>query len=169
MTTTTVYHESYGEITFIENDWTGKKSIKVNGADATRVAKKKFLINGKEAILKGSYLFGARLEIDGEIIELTRKPKWYEIVLSFFPIVFILTWGNVKTLCNIFPIVGGAIGGLIGGLTTYLSMTAMRRTEKTHAKILIGLASIILSILAAFLVALLIINTLGTGDDWVLR
>lgn len=162
----TINHPKYGEIIYTENEWTGKKGLKINGVEATKTSKKIYTVDDMSITLKGSAFLGATLTIDGEIIEIIPKSKWYEIVLAIFPFLFIMVWGSISSLCAIFPIVGGAIGGLIGGIGLVCSMYAMKRTNSVIKKILIGIAWIVLSILVAYLVALAIINTLGTDDGY---
>ncbi len=166
--TKTINHQTYGEIVYSESEWTGKKSLKINGIEATKISKKCFSVNNMTVTVNGSYFFGARLVIGDEVIELVPKSKWYEVVLACIPILFILMWGNIRFLCEIFPVAGGAIGGLIGGVDFAFSMLAMKREQKPFKKVLIGVVSIALTILVAYLVALLIINSFS-DSDWQLR
>ena len=150
-------HPDYGKIIYTENEWTGKKSLTIDGVEAKKVTKKTYTVNDMTVTLNGSFFLGATLLIGDDVIVLIPKSKWYEIVLAIIPIIFILVWSNVPALVEIFPIVGGAIGGLIGGIALAFSMLAMKRVKDPKKKILIGLGWIVLSILAAYLVAILII------------
>ena len=156
----TIQHPVYGEIIYSESLWTGKKSLKVNGADAPSVSKKEYTVNGKSAILKGNFLIGSSLQIDGESIQLAPKLKWYEIVLAVIPFLFLVIWGNSATLCSVFPVVGGAIGGGLGGACAILSLVFMKSNKSLLVKIIIGVISIAATILIAFLLALLLISFL---------
>lgn len=149
-------HPVYGEILYTENIWTGKKSLTVNG-QTQPVPKKEFMIDGKKAIVKGSFFSGATLLIEGEPIVLSAKPKWYESVLAFLPLIFLVTWGNNPTLCSIFPVVGGAIGGGLGGLAMVASLINMKKTKSVMVKLLIGIGIFAVTVLIAFVLALVLI------------
>ena len=155
-----VQHPVYGEIIYNENIWTGKKELIVNGQFVPAVSKKFFVINGQSAVIEGSYLGGAKLRINNETIEIAPKPKWYEIFLSVLPFVFLMVWGNNVALCTIFPVVGGAIGGALGGLGVVFSLLYMKKANSLINKVLIGVGAFLTTVLAAFVVALLIMGTL---------
>ena len=111
-------------------------------------------------MIEGSYLGGAKLLINNETIEIVPKPKWYEIFLSVLPFVFLMVWGNNVALCAIFPVVGGAIGGALGGLGVVFSLLYMKKAKALIYKILIGLGTFVATVLAAFVMALLVMGTL---------
>lgn len=138
----TIQHETYGEILFEENIWTGKKSVSIGGIALEKIAKKEFkLPDGGAAIIKGGFLQGAVLSVNGEDIRLTPKIKWYEVLLCVWPFILTIVWGNVPALCAIVPIVGGAIGGAIGGVFCVLGLYGIRSVKPIWLKILIALAS----------------------------
>ena len=110
-----IQHPVYGKIVFNENFWSGKKTLTINDVDANPISKKEYMVNGKIVTIKGSFLMGSSLFIDGETVQLSSKPKWYEIVFAIIPFLFLITWGNIDSLVSIFPVVGGAIGGALGG------------------------------------------------------
>ncbi|MBR2376317.1 MAG: hypothetical protein IKA85_00875 [Clostridia bacterium] len=149
-----VTHPTYGNIVYDENFWSGKKSIFVNGNFAKRLTKKDFIVDGKSAILKGNFLTGATLQIEGETIVLCEKPKIYEFILALLPFIFILTWGNSPTLCLIFPVIGGAIGGALGALAFFTSLILMKKTKSPLYKIIIGAVTFIVTVLIAFILAI---------------
>ena len=148
-------HCVYGEIIYSESYWTGKKTLTVNGVQAKAVSKKEFLIGEKRAILNGSHLTGATLQIDGETLQLSPKPKWYEVILAVIPFLFIITWGNNSTLCSIFPIIGGAIGGALGGAGAISSLLLMKKVKNVAAKVLIGIAATAVAVFVAFVFAVI--------------
>lgn len=152
-----IQHPVYGQIVYEESFWTGKKSITVNGVSAPVVSKNKFMIDGKEATLKGNFTGGVSMSIEGETIQLTPKSKWYESALAVIPLVFLLTWGNSVELCAIFPVVGGALGGLLGALGGIMSHNYMRRQKNPLLKVLIGLVAAAATIFVAYLLALVLI------------
>ena len=156
-----IQHSALGEIVYEESFWTGKKTLTINGVEATRLNKKEFLINGEKALLKGSLYAGVKLCLGGEEIVLIPSSKWYELVLAVLPFSFLLTWGNSPTLCAVFPVVGGAIGGALGGLGGCYSLLMMKRSKSVAKKLLIGVGAFVLTILVAFVLALLLISALS--------
>ncbi len=153
-----VQHPVYGEIICSESFWTGKKTLTVNGTDVPSVSRNAFLLDGEKALIIGSMYTGIKLCLPSETIQLAPKPRWYEIVLAVLPILFLLTWGNIPSLCAVFPVVGGALGGVIGALFSVLSLTLMRKSKSLGFKILTGLAVTVLTLLVGFAVAVLILQ-----------
>ena len=94
------------------------------------------------------------MNIDGETVQLSPKPKWYEVVLAVIPVAFLLTWGNVPALCAIFPVIGGAIGGALGAIGGFAGLGLMKKTNSAAKKVLFGLGACIATILVAYLIAL---------------
>ena len=157
----TTQHPIYGEISYTESFWTGKKSLKFNGVEAQKLSKKTFKIGEKHVELKGNYTLGVKLLIDGETIVVSPTPKWYETALAILPIVFALTWGNSIALCQIFPVMGGAIGGLLGAFFSMLSLSFMKKEKRVLVKIVIGLALFAASILVGNRIAVAFILALS--------
>ena len=148
-----------GEIVFEESFWTGKKSLTVNGEVLTKVDKKTFrFADGRNATIKGSMLFGAKMITGGNEITVSGSLKWFEYVLALVIPVFVMIWGNVPSLCAMFPLVGGAIGGVLSVLGMYLSVVLMKRTHNVALKILIGLGVFVATVLVCYLIALGIIS-----------
>ena len=139
----TIQHEKYGEIIYGENFWTGRKSLSVNGVPLTRISRKEFQTeNGGIGTVKGSFLFGACLLIDGETIRLTPKITWYEVVLCLLPFILIMVWGNTIALCKIVPVAGGALGGAVSAVLSCIGLLGMRYVKPVWAKILIAVAAV---------------------------
>ena len=151
-----IQHPTYGEIVYHET-WTGKKSICVNGVNAPAISSKEFVIDNKMAVLTGNLFGGVALDIAGEKIEISPKPKWYEMLLGILPFLFVLVWGNSKALCAIFPIVGGAIGGALGGLAICLSMLLIKRADSFFEKITLALGVLVVTALISAALAMLLI------------
>ena len=151
-------HQSYGEIIYKESFWTGKKSLTINGVDAQPVSKKEFVLEEKRIIIKGNYLTGIVLHLDGDTVRISEQTKWYEFILSIIPFIFLLTWGNNATLCSIFPVVGGALGGAIGGIGLITSLFLMKKTKAPIVKVLIGLGVAVATVLIAFLIAIILLG-----------
>ena len=153
-------HPDYGEIVYEESFWTGKKRLFINGVEAERISKKEFSVNGKRALIGGSFLTGVRLLIDDQLVVISPKTKWYELVLAWIPFVFLMIWGNSVTLCSIFPVVSGALGGIVGALAAVTSIMLMKKTRSTLIKILIGLASFVVTVVIAYIMAIAILSVL---------
>ena len=155
--------EKYGTITYEESFWTGKKTLYLEGKELEKYSKNVFIYKdcgGKEIeiITKGNVYTGLSLMIDNELIELSPKLKWYEIIFSLLPFILIMIWGNVPSLCAIIPIVGGAIGGIVGAIATLLTGAFIRKTDNILFKFLISLIVVAVSFLICFIIALLILN-----------
>lgn len=153
-----IQHDTYGEIVYSENFWSGKRKIFVNGAEASSVSKKIYIINGKQAVIKGTYLTGSSILIDNESIVLFPKPKWYETLIGLLPIIFLLTWGNIPSLCAIFPVIGGGLGGALGGIAYCISIVLMNKARTSINKILTGLGVFAGSVLIAYIIATAILS-----------
>ena len=152
-----VQHPIYGEIVYNESFWTAKKTLTINGVHAQPVSKKEFSAEGKKVVIIGSRLMGLKLQIDNDVVEVSPKPTWYELVFAFLPLIFLLTWGNSAALCSIFPVVGGAIGGALGGISSITSLLLMKNAKSLLIKLLIGIGVVVVTVLIGFVLALLMI------------
>lgn len=132
-------HPVHGKIVYSESTWSGKKSITVNGVPAVPLSKKVFMLGETRLTLSGNSLTGLHLSIGMQIVELSPKPKWYEIMLAILPFIFLMIWGNSVALCEIFPVIGGAIGGGLAGALGVVSLSAMKKTSSVVFKLLIGM------------------------------
>ena len=151
-------NEQYGLISYEEGFWSGKRTITIDGTELVKGSKKNTYVFKKEEIekivtIKGNFLSGSKLLIENEEIQLSPKILWYEWILSIIPLLFSMIWGNSKELCLIFPIIGGAIGGFIAGFGLAVSIILMKMTKKPLFKVLIGLASCVVTILLLYLAA----------------
>lgn len=143
--------EEIGDITYEESFWSGKKLLYINGTQLEKTSKTTFhMQNGETAFIKGGYLQGATLCIGSRIVKLTQPVKWYEIVLSVLPFLFIMIWGNVAALCAIVPVVGGAIGGAISGAIGVLNLFIIKGVKQIWLKILISIAAFGICFLICF-------------------
>ncbi len=148
----------YGEIVYDESIWTSKKTLTVNGVQAQPLSKKEFLANGKKVCLNGNVYTGVSLYIDNQAIQLSPKPKWYELILALLPIFFLLTWGNSVFLCAIFPVVGGALGGALGAAGGLTSLYFMKKQASPLTKVLIGVGAFAITVFAGFVLALVMLQ-----------
>ena len=115
-------------------------------------------MEGKKVVIIGSSLMGLKLHIDNDIIEVSPKPKLYEIIFAVLPFIFLLTWGNSIALCSIFTVVGGALGGALGGIGSITSLLLMKNAKSLLTKLLIGIGTFVGTVLIAFVLALLMIS-----------
>ena len=157
-----VQHEKFGQIMYEESFWTGKKTLKIGGTQLTKQNKTTYIwdCNGekKTVFLKGNYVTGVKLTVDGSDIQLTASAKWYEIVCSVMIFVLILVWGNSVDLCRIVPVMGGAIGGGVSGAMAFLNLTMMKTQKKVGLKLAIWLAMMVLTFGICFVLAKVYLN-----------
>lgn len=163
-------HSKYGNITYNETFWLGKKSISVKGRQLNKIDKVTFSgkLNGSEedvyVTVKGNILKGVKLNIDNEEIEIYPKLKPYEIIMALIPFILILIWGNSNALCSLVPVVGGMIGGGISGLFSALMVVFLRKVDKLYLKIAICVVITLITFLICFLIGLGIIASMQTSS-----
>ncbi len=145
-----------GLVTYEESFWTGKKKILVDGQEASKVNKKTFRLNDLTMELKGNYVQGVKLMCNGQVHTVVRATYWYEYLLALLPFLFVMIWGNSPALCQIFPIVGGAIGGAVSCVMLILQITVFRLINHPLIKILFSLAVLVATLLLLFLLALVL-------------
>ena len=160
----TTNHHTYGTIVYNESFWTGKKEVSINGKKLSMQKKNTFLWNcdgqSKIVTVKGSFVTGTKLILDGEEAQLTASPKWYEIICSVMIFAFIMVWGNSIALCKIVPIVGGAIGGGISGAMAFLNLTLMKSQKNIWMKLIIWLAMLAATVALCHLAAIAFLSVL---------
>ena len=157
----TINNEIYGEISYEESFWTGKKIIKINGVQLTKIKGRIFSYqkDGKSinVEVKGSFLTGVKLLIEGNEILLMPSPKWYEYLIVIAGFMFNVIWSNVVTLCEIVPIVGGAIGGALYALAGLCALIIGKNVKKPILKILVCLGFTVAGFVVGFFIAFAII------------
>ena len=157
----TVHHVAYGEIEYEESVWTGRRDLSFSGKPLERKKRNLFLYRDGtrdvECRIRGNFLYGTTLIVEGEEIVLTPSCKWYEIALPTLLFAFLLVWGNVPALGAIVPIVGGALGGAVAGGAWYATLYLMRRVKDPGLKLLVWLGMLAGSFLVCFLLALMIL------------
>lgn len=162
----TIQHEKYGTITYSENAWTGKKEIVFNQTPLLKTGKTTYIYKLDEntditVTVKGSFLTGVTLEVEGENIKVISAPNWYEVVCSALIFIFTMVWGHSVYLCSILPIVGGAIGGAISGAATVISIMLMRQSKTIGKKLLMWGITFVASVLLCTLIGFMIISMLA--------
>ena len=154
-----ITNQNYGKILYTESFWTGKRTLFVEGKMLEKSGKKEFTMpDGKIGVLKGNTLTGVSLCVGVDVISLTPKLKWYEVVFSILPFIFIMVWGNSTALCAIFPVVGGAIGGGIAGLCVAGNLFLVKLTNNIFLKILISLIVFAACVFACYGIAMAILS-----------
>lgn len=157
----TIRHDSYGEISYEESFWSGKKVISIGGQELVKEGKNVFHYDTGEQMIrvtvKGTYWYGAYLVIDGNVVVISRKPTWYEILFSALIYGLMSAWGNSPYLCSIVPVVGGAIGGMIWGVMIVVNLWAMRAMDSILKKIAVWLGMLVATFALSFLAALVIL------------
>lgn len=137
------------ELYYEEGFWTGKKTIKYNGISLTKIKRNlyeyKDCENTEQFEVKGNQLIGVTIKMFGNVVEVTRKLTWYEIVMSLM--VFIP--------CILFGAIGGAFGGGLG----FTNLTIIRNVEKWWLKLIISLQFAIVALLMSYIFAYLILKT----------
>ena len=153
-----VIHPVYGEIVYDENFWTGSKSLYVNGVKLNKISKNTFSGQSDFApicwTVSGNVISSVNVVVNGETIEIDKKPAWYDIVLSSLIFILIMIWGNSVALCSIVPVIGGAIGGGISGIMLATNLIIIKQQSSILKKILITLgmmaATFVICMLAGF-------------------
>ncbi|MBQ2894426.1 MAG: hypothetical protein IJE92_02800 [Clostridia bacterium] len=161
-----VQHEKYGNVIYEENFWTGKKTITIDGTRLEKASKTEFLYPMMDGTfthvkLKGNYLMGVKLDINGETVQVVESPKWYELVMYILTFVLILVWGNSPELCAIVPVLGGALGGLISAAIILAGLGLSRKVKNGLVKFLISLGTLVVTFVACFLGAMLLLSALA--------
>lgn len=157
----TVFNEKYGKIIYDESIWTGRKIITINGTKLKKSYKNTFsydyndqhyIVNLKGNIMTGNYIY-----INGELVRLFPKTKWWEYMLVFLPFIFVIVWSSIPATVEIFPLIGGFMGGAIAGVIAIVSMFLMKMVKKPILKFLIGLGFGLTSILICYIYAIIIL------------
>ena len=153
-----VHHPIYGKIEYNENLWSGKPSLYINGKALPEISKKVFQYEDTQITVKGNSLTSIVLLINGEEFTVVEKTKWYEMVFLVLMLSVGLVWGNSVALCNIFPVVGGAIGGGLCALFAMLSLSISKSTENVSRKLLIGAVFLGVTIVVCHVIALSLLS-----------
>ena len=164
--TTVTQHDVYGQITYEESFWTGKKTITIENTPLSKTDKTHYAytVDGETvaAEVKGNSFMGVTLTIKNETIYLSQKPAWYVLALSVLMFIFVIVWGNSPTLCEIFPIVGGAIGGFVSALFAMLNVSLANKTKKSLFKILIGLGLFVATVLVCYAITSALLSAVAS-------
>ena len=161
-----INHSLFGKIVYNENFWTGKKSVSINGKPLQKISKTTFKYvddNNEESYvnLVGNIFKGVCLKFKDRHVVVSSATKWYEYVFAVLPFALIMVWGNSAALCNIIPVVGGAIGGAISGLLGFSSVIVMKETKNVFVKILIGILFLAITFAVCTLIGYAIVGLIS--------
>jgi len=158
---TIIENEKYGKIEYDESFWTGSKQVCINGTKLEKKDRRNFVYQTAEGALNvnllGNYLYGSKINIGSDIIQLTPAIKWYEAIFPILMFALTLIWGGSDKLCAIFPVIGGFIGGLISAGFACVCILITKQVKSPALKLLIGLAIFVLNFLICFGIAELIL------------
>lgn len=146
----TTTHSVYGEILLDWGFWSGKFSLYFNDIEIKKTGKMTFELDAPEngqpipVVLHGTILKGFSITVGDEIIEISPKARWYDVVLGIIPAVMIFLY------------LGGAIGGGIGGAVAVLTTITILPRPKVKHKILICLGISAISLLVSMMLTTII-------------
>ena len=124
---------------YIENIWTGKKTLIVNGIPSVKLNKREFKVGEEIFIINGNFITGVKLLLkDGSEIVLC-KNNWYEWILIMLPFAYIGL-----------GIFGGAIGGGLSGGTAALVAAGNASIVRSKMSILLKVITCLLITVAGF-------------------
>ena len=114
-------------IVYKESFWIGKREILIDGTPIKKMDKKSYYYDDKAYTLKGSYLFGARLERGAERIILVPNLTALEWVFVILPLILLF--------------IGGVIGGFCAVAAALMFVSISRAINNNLVKIVLGLAT----------------------------
>lgn len=83
---------------------------------------------------------------------------WYVYLLFVAPVLFIIIFGSIPSLVEIFPVVGGLIGGLISCAISCVGLSMYYKISNKKVALLVQFCFALLSVFACYLVGLAIIS-----------
>lgn len=126
--------ENGTSVMYEESFWTGRRKLYVNGKESVKLGKRKFRSEEGGVVtnyeVKGNFLAGVTLIVDGTEKIVLAKNAWYDWLMIFIPLVGFC----VGIFC-------GAIGGGLSALCclagSYFNATIARSRLNGGAKILL--------------------------------
>ena len=152
-------HPELGKIVYQESFWTGRRSILVNGTALTRRNNKQFGNDVIKATVMGNMFSGIVINFSGTFVTMSQKPLPIEYILSFFPVLLIIIWGNSAKLSSIIPIIGGAIGGGVSGGCGAVALIYMKLRKNIFGKILVALISLVVAFILCNIIGVYIFGS----------
>ncbi len=153
-----IQNEKYGTIEFYEGNFIANRQISINGQLLTKKSNKQFyLADGKSVKVVGSIFSGVKLDIEGDLVQITNSGKWYELSIIIAGFIFLMVWSNSLALVSILPMVGGAIGGFLYALAAVLGFSVSVKQKNPILKATITLCSVLLGLILCTIVGVLIV------------
>lgn len=156
-----VQHPTYGSIVY-EESLVGRRELSIGGVSLRRISSTDFeyLAPGEPPTavrLRGSYLSGVSLNMNGEEIPVVVKMQWYEVVLSVLIFAAVMVWSSVPSLIRILPVVGGMVGGAISGVITVVNLILIKSLHAVWLKVMVTAGMILAALAVCGLVGWLIL------------
>ena len=160
-----IYIDGLGSGTYEETFWTGKKIITINGVQFAKQSKTSYsaIINDELVFLNvyGNFFNGVNLVYGEQTVSVVPKTLWYEYVFAILSICLVVIWGSSVDLCEIIPVVGGAIGGALSAFVAFTALTYSKERKNPLHKVLIGLAGVAVAFLVCAFIGMLIVGALS--------
>ena len=155
-----IQHEKYGTIEFSEGTVLGNRQILINGQPLTKKSNKIFyLADGTTVKVEGSLFTGVKLNIDGEMVQITPAGKWYELAIYIAGFVLLMIWSNSIPLLTILPMIGGGIGGLLYAIPAVLGFSVSVKQKNPILKVTITLCSVLIGLILCVIVGFIYVFT----------
>ncbi len=136
------------ELCYEEGFWTGKRTIKYDGVILSKVKRRIYEYRNGETVetfeIKGNQLFGIKIKMFDNEVEIARKLTWYEIVMA----VLVFAPGFLF----------GAIGGAIGGALAFTNLVIIRQVDKIYLKIIFSILFLAIGLLLSYVFAVLVLK-----------
>jgi hypothetical protein len=157
----TIILENGLHLTYVESFWKQSKKIFINGKETRKISKTEFVYgedNENLITVKGNQYKGISVNANGKDYEICPKMPWYVYLLFVAPVLFIIIFGSIPSLVEIFPVVGGLIGGLISCAISCVGLSMYYKISNKKVALLVQFCFALLSVFACYLVGLAIIS-----------
>lgn len=136
---------------FDENVWTGKRSIKYDGVELTKIKRNIYEYRNGDQVeqfkITGNQFAGISVNMFNNEVMVERKLTWYEILLSIL----------VFAPCVLFGLIGGIFGGLLGATNLIL----IKQFDKWYIKVIASIAFLIAGLLLSYVFAVIILKAMS--------
>ena len=155
-----IQHEKYGTIEFSEGTVLGNREIVINGQPLTKKSNKVFYLADNTMVkVEGNLFTGVKLNIDGEMVQITPAGKWYELAIYIAGFVLLMVWSNSIPLLTILPMIGGGIGGLLYAIPAVLGFSVSVKQKNPILKATITLCSVLLGLILCVIMGFIYVFT----------
>ena len=155
-----IQHEKYGTIEFSEGTVLGNREIVINGQPLTKKSNKVFYLADNTTVkVEGNLFTGVKLNIDGEMVQITPAGKWYELAIYIAGFVLLMVWSNSIPLLTILPMIGGGIGGLLYAIPAVLGFSVSVKQKNPILKATITLCSVLLGLILCVIMGFIYVFT----------